>query len=85
MKHDAFSYDFTVKELIYFLFKKKICPKCGGEMTKEKGYQTVRGADLNSKADPFFVPNARVKQYQYYFDCRKCGARFTLNELSKRK
>lgn len=41
MKHDAFRYDFTYKELIYFLFKKKRCPKCNCQLTKSKVYETV--------------------------------------------
>lgn len=83
MEHDAFQYDFTFKELVYFLFKKKSCPKCGGQMIKSKGFETKIGSDLNSKANAFFVPNARVKHYLYYYTCQNCGSRFTLNELSE--
>ena len=83
MEHDAFRYDFTGKELIYFLFKKKVCPKCGGKMIKRKGDETAEGSTFNKKTDPFFVPNAKVKHYLYIFTCQECGNEFTLNELSK--
>lgn len=83
MGHDAFRYDFTGKELAYFLFKKKICPKCKGKMTKSKGYETVEGSALNNKTEDFFVPSARVKHYLYFYTCQACGSEFTLSELSK--
>ena len=34
MSVQSFRYDFTAKELAYFLFKKKTCPKCGEQMKK---------------------------------------------------
>ncbi|MCB6415376.1 hypothetical protein LI221_09930 [Faecalimonas umbilicata] len=83
MKHQGFSYDFTMKELAYFLFKEKKCPKCGGRMEKSKGYRTVRGETLNSSANAFFVQNARIKQYVYNYTCQQCGASYTLDELAK--
>lgn len=82
MKHNALRYDFTGKELIYFIFKKKICPKCGGIMIKSKGYETVKGAVFNGKTDPFFIQNAKVKHYRYFFTCQQCNSEFTLSELS---
>ena len=83
MAHDAFRYDFTGKELVYLLFRKKICPKCNCRMIKRKGYETVYGAAFNKKIDAFFTPNAKVKHYLYFFTCPNCGAQFTLSELSK--
>lgn len=82
MEHKGFSYEFTFKEAIYLLFKKKICPKCGCSLSKEKIWENRPGAELNSKADPIFVPNIKVKSYKYYFTCEKCGTVYTLNELS---
>jgi len=83
MEHNAFRYDFTPKELLYFLFRKKCCPECGGKLIKSKGYETVAGETFNSKSDAFFVPNAKVKHFLYFFNCYQCGAEFTLNELSR--
>lgn len=85
MEHDAFRYEFTGNELSYFLFKKKICPKCGGKMIKSKGYETIEGRLVNRKSDGFFVPNAKVKRYLYFFTCQECGSEYTLNELSNSK
>ncbi len=83
MEHQAFRYDFTIKELIYFLFKKKKCARCGGKLEKRKGYETVRGAIFNNRSDPFFVQNAKVKHYVYIFTCRQCGAQYLLKDLVK--
>lgn len=83
MKHRAFRYDFTAKELAYLLFKKKNCPNCGGQLCKSKGYETEDGALFNRKADAFFIPSVSVKHYFYSFNCTQCGGEFTLNELSK--
>lgn len=83
MIHDGFRYEFTLKELRYFLFGKKSCPGCGGEMLRSKGFETVSGRDVNSKSNPCFVPSARVKQYQYFYTCTQCARRYTLRELAK--
>ena len=82
MSHQAFRYDFSFKELIYFLFGKKICPKCGKTLMKIKDYETVSGAQFNRKTDPFFVPNANVKHYIYKYQCSACHSEYTLKELS---
>lgn len=83
MKHQGFEYDFTPREAAYLLFRKKICPKCGNRLHKKKRYETLKGSELNSKADPIFVQNANVKHYLYFFTCQQCGAEYTLNELAK--
>ena len=83
MKHDAFSYRFTGKELTYMIFAKKKCPRCGEKMQKIKKSIDKKGAELNSKSDPFFVPNANVKQYVYYFLCSNCKKEYSLIELAK--
>lgn len=88
MKHDAFEYEFTPKELAYFLFGKKKCPRCGGQMKKSKEYETITGADVNAKhnyssRDYFPADSQKVKSYRYYFICKNCGARYSLSELAK--
>lgn len=83
MEHDGFRYDFTGKELSYFLFGKKVCPKCKGKLIKSKGYETVEGAKFNSRSSAFFVSNTNVKHYLYFYNCEKCNAEYTLSELAK--
>lgn len=83
MGHKGISYEFSMRELGYLLFKKKKCPRCGGSLEKKKIYETKLGKELNSKADAIFIPNAKIKQYQYIFCCRECGSEFTLEELSR--
>ena len=81
MKHNAISYRFTMKELQYILFKKKSCPICGNKMKREKNYKTCRGSELNTGSDPFFVPNANVKSYEFQYVCKICKKEYKLNQL----
>ena len=81
LKHQGFQYDFSFAELIYIIFKQKECPKCGGKLIKRKHSETVLGAELNSKADPMFVPNAKIKHFKYTFLCLNCGREFNIDEL----
>lgn len=80
---ESFRYDFTMKELSYFLFKKKKCPKCGGKMKKEKCCETVEESVFNTNTVPLYIQGHQVKHYFYRFSCTDCGAEFTLSELSK--
>lgn len=83
MSKPAFRYEFTGKEFIYFLFKKKICPRCGGIMTKEKCCEMVDGSIFNTMAVPLYIQGRQVKYYFYRFACDDCNSKFTLSELSK--
>ena len=82
MKHDGVSYRFTFKELMYFWFSKKKCPQCKNKMIKNKTYETKKGRDLNSSSDPFFVPQANIKSYKYFYTCPNCNQTYSLNELA---
>lgn len=84
-KYDAFCYDFSSKEFRYFLFGKKICPKCGGRLQKQKCHELKRGSDFNSRSVDTFVPQAKVKHYFYVYICEKCGAEYSLTELAENK
>lgn len=79
----SFRYEFTAKELSYFLFKKKSCPKCGGNMKKEKCCEIVDGSVFNTSSVPLYIQGRQVKHYFYRFTCEKCSSEFTLSELSK--
>lgn len=83
-KMDSFRYEFTPRELQYFLFGKKICPRCGGKMTQKKDFEYVSGRELNRKSDAFFFPGDQVKRYFYSYTCPKCRITFKLSELSER-
>lgn len=62
-KVKAFSYEFSGNELFYFLFKKKICPKCGGKMKQSKCAEIVDGSIYKSASVPLYVSGRRVKHY----------------------
>lgn len=79
----GFRYEFSGNELFYFLFKKKVCPKCGGKMTKNKYAETVDGVKFNTASIPLYIRGREIKSYYYLFTCEKCGTSFTLKELSK--
>ncbi len=83
-KAQGFKYDFTPAELNALLFHSKKCPECAGELSKAKTCETVRGEDVNSSSDPFFVPSIRVNHYGYIFKCQKYGKVFTLTELAEK-
>lgn len=85
MKNKAFRYEFSGKELSYFMFKKKKCPKCGGKMIKNKCSKIVDGKIFDSPLTPLYISGrSEVKQYYYSFTCEKCGAEYTLSELAKK-
>ena len=85
MKHKGFQYDFSPEELKYFLFGKKRCPHCEGELLREKAFETVNSRELNTRSDPIFVQDVPIKHYLYYYTCQSCGHRFSLHELASRK
>lgn len=80
---NGFRYDFTGKELAYFLFKRKRCPKCGNVMTKKKCAETVDGAKFNTASVPLYIRGREIKYYYYSFTCEKCGAEYMLADLAK--
>ena len=83
MAVQSFTYDFTAKELTYFLFKKKICPQCGGLMEKKKCYEIVDGSIYNTNSVPLYIQGRQVKRYFFSFTCQECRNEYTLTELSE--
>lgn len=80
----SFRYEFTLKELFYFLFSKKKCPNCGNKMIKNKGYEIVDGTIFNTNSVPLYIQGRQeVKYYHYLFNCSKCGSQYKLKELVK--
>ena len=79
------SCEFTMAELSYFLFKKKICPKCNAVMRKEKRCEIVDGRSFFPKSDPVYTRRPNVKHYYYVFCCEKCGSEFPLSALAKKE
>lgn len=82
MSVQSVRYDFTMKELTYFLFKKKICPKCEGKMEKKKCCEIVDGSIFNTNDVPLYIKgSSNVKHYYYAYTCNECGAEYPLSEL----
>ena len=82
VKHTAFCYSFTPREMWYFLFGKKICPRCGGTLRKCKDHITLHGEMPHSHDQPIRIDTSRVKYYRYHYACDSCGSIFTLGELA---
>ncbi len=85
MENTGFRYSFTFPELKFFLFGKKICPKCGGRLAKYKSCDMRTDLFHTDGADPIFKPDSKVKQYSYVYYCKKCDFESTLSELVKKK
>lgn len=80
----SFRYEFTIKELKYYLFSSKKCPKCKNKMLKRKGFETVDGSIFNTSSTPLYIQGRKdVKYYHYLFNCPNCGSQYTLKELVK--
>ena len=85
MKHQAIRIDFTPRELWYFLFRKKICPRCGGRLEKHKKWETRLGSEFASSGEEFLAGNMKVKYGSYFFCCPSCGGRYSLTRLAEGK
>ncbi len=80
----AFSMEFTPRELSYLLFKKKICPKCGGKMTKQRCSEIVDGRKMYTSMNaPLYAKRREVRHDYYLFVCDECSEKFTLTDLAK--
>lgn len=83
VNENAFQYEFTGKEIVYFLFRKKVCPHCGSKLSKTKNYETVEGYKLNNNQEAFFIPDAKVKRYHHLFFCHSCQIVYPISDLAK--
>ena len=85
-KPTAFFCSFTPKELSYFLFGKKRCPKCGGKLVRSKESFTTKGAlpnTINTSSGATHIDTTKVRYYYYVYTCSACQARFSLRELAE--
>ena len=76
----SFRYEFTPKELRYFLFKKKICPNCGQLLEKERVANVSQDSILHPGVSGSGIEATR---YSYQFNCKACEASFSLSELAE--
>jgi len=78
----SFRYEFTMKELKYFLFSKKICPKCNRKMSKSKGYEMADGSIFDTESVPLYIKGREVKFYHYLFTCPICKLQYKLKDIA---
>lgn len=81
-KHDAFRYDFTPREFLFFLFGKKTCPACGGPMGRVKLREHVKGREFNTRSSAPFHAGADILHYRYEYRCGRCGRTYSLEQLA---
>lgn len=79
--------EFTGPELKWFLFSKKECPRCGGQLTKKKHYEIHDGKEFARRMNLIHSPHQKnnVNLYKYTFVCDDCCAEFPLEELAAKK
>ena len=77
------SLSFSWKEIVYLLFKKKDCPKCGGKMKKRLEMPTDYSLRTETRS-PLFKDGVKVKEKEYtsHFLCPICQSRFPLAVLA---
>jgi hypothetical protein len=75
-----------MKEMAYLLFKKKICPRCLGQMDRKKCHEVVDGKIFDSNDTPLYISACKhVNHYYYTYVCRDCRKEFALAELAESK
>ena len=82
MKTKGFTYQFSAKELKFFLFGKKLCPKCGASLIQEKCAEMADGQTLASASTPLYIQGREVKRYFYRYHCKNCDAEYELSQLA---
>lgn len=86
MDKRPFNYTFTPKELAYYLFRKKVCPLCGGKMEKSKTCTIKEGRELQPEYGvKYYMDNEPVRDYKIFYTCPSCRRTFSLSELAARK
>lgn len=83
MDQRPFNYSFTPKELFFYLFRKKVCPCCGGKLEKFKECTIREGRELQPQSgQKFYMDNEPVRDYKIFYKCPSCQRTFSLAELA---
>ncbi len=78
----------SFKAVIYYFFKKKTCPECGGKLLKstEKRYCGLKkGRGFTHSLTTFSNPYYEDYQVTILYQCEKCNKSFQLEELATGK
>lgn len=78
------NYEFTPSELATYLFKKKVCPICGGRLEKRKDYTMKMGREMQKTGNKYYMDNEPVRDYKISYYCAGCDHTFTLDDLAKK-
>jgi len=66
----SYGIELTGKEIIYFFFKKKNCPMCGGKMKRHKKVESL-GQGLDSvKLGQYYIGERH--EVTLFYRCQKC-------------
>ena len=58
----------------YFLFGKKVCPRCGGKLIRRKSYETIHG-HMPYIDDVSRIDRRKVKHYLYSYSVSNAAHR----------
>ena len=79
----SYEIEFSTKELVYFLFRRKKCPICKQKLERTKKTtpeeNEVSSLELGKK---YVGPSNKV---ELYYSCGECNKLFTLTDLSNNK
>ena len=76
----SYSIELTGKEIVCFLFKKKICPYCGRKIKREKKIESL-GEGLDSVKLGQYYMGERHKVTLFY-RCERCNKTYSIEELA---
>lgn len=71
----------SLKEVLYFFFRKKKCPICGKTMRREKRMESLgKGHEFSATLGMgYYGDRYRV---HIYYKCENCNKYFSLSELA---
>ena len=75
----TYSIELTGKEMVYFFFKKKKCPKCSEVMKRHKNIESL-GEGIGSVGldKHYYGENNKVT---LIYRCEKCNKMYSISEL----
>lgn len=77
----SYGVELTGKEILYFFFKKKVCPKCGEKMRKEKQVESLGEGVDSVELGKFYIGERHEVTLSYR--CVKCNKVYSIGELTK--
>lgn len=79
----TYSLELTGKEMLYFFFKKKVCPICTGKLKRQKNVESLgEGIGSVGLGEYYYGDNNKVT---LFYKCEKCNKLYSISELCIKK